>query len=452
MKRLAMVAAAAAFLLTVPAWSSASAIRTAVPANGHVAVYDTSYGFGSDVISKLAASHGFSQVDTLGDGCPGAATPSLATLETYQAVLVYSDCPFPDPTGLSNVLADYVDQGGTVVLATFALNNNGFGFSDGRLVTGGYLPITLGDQTGGADLTLVPDAPGSPLLAGVNSFDGGSSSYHSASALAAGATLVAHWSGDGAPLVAYKAGPSAGMVVALNFYPPSSDIRSDFWNSSTDGVRLMTNALSFGAPAVPRASLACNGSYSGTYTSVRVANGAVCTLSPGATVLGNVTVKPGGTLNADSVTIDGSLNLGGSGSVCNSTIGKNVQAGGGAITIGGSDCSGNSIGGNVLVTGDSSPVTLWLDTIAGGVHVFRNSGAVDVESNSVTKGVSLEGNTGGVTVSDNESAALSVLGNSPSAQVTDNVATGNAICSRNMGLAGYGNDAGGRDTCNNVVP
>ena len=99
------------------------------------------------------------------------------------------------------------------------------------------------------------DLPGNPLLAGVSSFDGGSSSFRNPTGLAAGATQVAHWS-DGTPLVAFK-----GRVVGLNFFPPSSDVRSDFWKSSTDGVRLMTNALG--------ATLAGSAAARGGYCSVK---------------------------------------------------------------------------------------------------------------------------------------------------------------------------------------
>ena len=75
----------------------------------------------------------------------------------------------------------------------------------------------------------------------MTSFNGGSSSYHDSVSTTTGATLVAHWT-DGLPLVATKQ-LTAGRAAALNFYPPSSNARSDFWEASTDGGRLMANAL-----------------------------------------------------------------------------------------------------------------------------------------------------------------------------------------------------------------
>lgn len=163
-----------------------------------------------------------------------SATPTLGELLAYTAVLVYSDDDFLDATAFGDVLADYVDAGGTVVFATFVYNINPIG---GRIVTGDYMPLTLGAQDSPGGLTLVPVLPGHPLLAGVTSLNGGTSSYHNIVTPTAGATLVANWS-NGRPLIAVK-----GSVVGLNFYPPSSDSRVDFWDATTDGARIMANAL-----------------------------------------------------------------------------------------------------------------------------------------------------------------------------------------------------------------
>ena len=68
----------------------------------------------------------------------------------------------------------------------------------------GYLPFTTSSQSSAANLTMVKDQPLHPLLDGVNSLNGGSSSFHNSSiTTAAGATLVAHWS-NAQPLVGAK--------------------------------------------------------------------------------------------------------------------------------------------------------------------------------------------------------------------------------------------------------
>lgn len=206
-------------------------------------------GWNTDVQNKILGAGTIAQVDAFMVS-PGNPVPTLADLRKYQAVLVYSDTVFADNTALGNVLADYVDQGGGVVLATFAFWNSGGLSMQGRLVTGGYLPFTTAGQSSGANLTLVPDLPSHPILNGVTSFNGGSQSYHnSAITTANGAALVAHWS-NGQPLVgAREAGP--GRVVGLNFYPPSSDALANGWLASTDGGRLMANALMWAGKEPP---------------------------------------------------------------------------------------------------------------------------------------------------------------------------------------------------------
>ena len=191
----------------------------------------------TDVQSKLNGTGLFTQVD-IHD--VSTYTPTLAELQQYSAVLVFRNSNFSDNTALGDVLADYADAGGGVVVATFAFNS---GTLSGRIVSGGYLPFTQGSQTSGTPLTLIPDVPAHPILAGVNSFNGGSNSFHDTISLTAGAFQVAHWSND-VPLVATKQ-PTTGKIVGLNFYPPSSDYASGDWVATTDGARLMGNSLAW---------------------------------------------------------------------------------------------------------------------------------------------------------------------------------------------------------------
>ncbi|HKW28033.1 MAG TPA: hypothetical protein VJT54_01760 [Verrucomicrobiae bacterium] len=195
----------------------------------------------ADVANKIAGVGSIPRVDII-PVTTGYPVPSLAQLRAYQSVLVYSDQGFSDNVGMGNVLADYLDQGGGLALATFAYWNSGTLSIQGRLVSGGYLPFTTAGQAGTPGLTLVKDLPSHPLLDAVGSFNGGSSSFQNSSiTIAAGATLVAHWS-NGQPLVGAK-DIGAGHFAGLNFFPPSSDVRSDLWVSSTDGARLMADAL-----------------------------------------------------------------------------------------------------------------------------------------------------------------------------------------------------------------
>jgi hypothetical protein len=90
--------------------------------------------------------------------------------------------------------------------------------------------------------------PAHPIMAGVSTFNGGTHAYRpTGTTLTAGSTLIARWS-DNKVLLAVGAGPRR---VDLGFWPVSSDCREDFWVASTDGARLMANALVFAAGTAP---------------------------------------------------------------------------------------------------------------------------------------------------------------------------------------------------------
>lgn len=218
-------------------------VCAAEPAADRTAIFaaEANANWNADVQSKILGAGLFSQVDLIRvDGAN--PIPTLSDLLRYRSVLVYSDPGFSNNTNMGNVLADYVDQGRGVALATFVFWNSGALSLQGRLVTGNYLPFTTGGQSQGSPLTLLKDLPAHPILTNVNSLDGGTSSYHNSPiGVAAGATLVAHWN-NGQPLVGTKL-PTMGRVVGLNFFPPSSDAASGLWLANTDGARLMANAL-----------------------------------------------------------------------------------------------------------------------------------------------------------------------------------------------------------------
>jgi hypothetical protein len=202
----------------------------------------------SDVQSKIVGTGLISgSVDTFD---LNAATPTLAQLQSYKAVLVFTDYQALDSAALGNVLSDYVDGGGGVVQATFAFSNElSIG---GRWQTGNYSVFQLGDQSESVVLTLgtIYDA-GNPILNGVSSFNGGNSSYYNTfPGMRAGAIRVADWS-NGVPLIGTDVTSFNGRVAGLNFYPPSSDSRSDFWNSTTDGGLIMANSLNYVAVPEP---------------------------------------------------------------------------------------------------------------------------------------------------------------------------------------------------------
>lgn len=199
-----------------------------------VAVYAADYNVPNTIV-RIAATGLFQQVDNLSPaGYGNDPTPTLAALQQYSAVLVWGDYCFNNPTALGNVLADYIDGGGVVVVSVFALYPASSCIEiGGRFASGGYLPVTTAYTSYGG--SLVADLPADPLLDGVNSGYTPYYQYHSSPvSLVAGATLVAHWT-DGTPFVAYKDG-----VVVVNMWP--NYISND---STADGARLLANALSY---------------------------------------------------------------------------------------------------------------------------------------------------------------------------------------------------------------
>ena len=195
----------------------------------------------TDVQEKLIGTGALGSVDVIDIR---SSTPILSQLQSYCSVLVYTDAPAQDPTALGNVLADYVDSGGGVVAAMFATGSLPVA---GRFNTDDYWVIQPSGQQQDTPegLGAIYD-PSHPILAGVTSFNGGSSSYRpSRSNVHPLATRIADWTGPGTiPLVAVR---TIGAVrrADLGFYPPSGDVRADFWVPTTDGARLMANALTW---------------------------------------------------------------------------------------------------------------------------------------------------------------------------------------------------------------
>ena len=218
-----------------------------------------------DVQTKLVATGSFSSVDVFN---ARFGTPTLAQLQGYNAVMCFSDYSYFDQNGLGDVLADYIDGGGGVVSSLFnhtTFNNNSIG---GDFNTPTYLIFSPANFTTSQTYLGTVYLPLHPLMDGVASFDGGSSSFRGSGNTLVAGYRVADWT-DGNFLLAAR--DDAGMAgdkkrVDINFYPPSSDARSDFWDVSTDGVQMMKNAIYYVASA--------------TYGSDLVATDTVVTDSP----------------------------------------------------------------------------------------------------------------------------------------------------------------------------
>ncbi len=157
----------------------------------------------SEIRSLLSSFPDLEVVDVF-DG--SSRVPTLAQLVTYHSVIVVDNTPFGDPDAIGDVLADYVDAGGGVVLtiasfiATWEVR--------GRFLSGSYPPFTVGSgPIGGAGLGSF-DAT-HPIMAGVTSASGDLLADVS---VAGGAELIASWN-NSEPFVATK-----GRVAAVNIF------------------------------------------------------------------------------------------------------------------------------------------------------------------------------------------------------------------------------------------
>lgn len=198
-----------------------------------------------DICNKLRAA-GLPHVDGI---FAQKRIPTLAELQKYCGVLVYSynSSAFLDGSLMGDLLADYVDNGGGVVVSVFTnCNNLRNGFLKGRFLEGNYHPIQPArqhDTNGKRPLTLGRiHEPNHPIMAQVKTLDGGKSSFFCPGAIQAGGRLIADWS-NGVPL-AVDLPKGKGNVVGLNFFPPSCDTGDPrFWNSNSDGAIVLANAL-----------------------------------------------------------------------------------------------------------------------------------------------------------------------------------------------------------------
>ncbi len=215
-----------------------SVLALASQAHAAVEIIGTVPSYDSDVRAKLAATGRFSSVDYFN---ASAGTPGATNLAQYSSVLVYADAGFADATTLGNNLDAYLRAGGGVVVAVFAIVNGSYGLSASSFGNDFALDSSAVQDGAQAQLGTI-NIPADPLVAGVTSFDNGSSGYYNSSAtLVPGAVDVADYS-NGVPLVV-KRNIGGVETVNLNFYPPSSNVRGDFWTASTDGTILLANAL-----------------------------------------------------------------------------------------------------------------------------------------------------------------------------------------------------------------
>ncbi len=199
----------------------------------------------TDVSTKLAA---FGVFTTVVEFDAIVATPDLATLQMYDAVMVMGDEDFFSSSALGDVLADYVDAGGGVVLTMFSVGPSGTNTPQGRFASANYFAMSgATGNLGDAYRSLVAVQAAHPILQGVSSFGGASNSFAPTGATpVAGATLIATWDDMVATplIVTRQVGAVSARRADLGFYPPTQDTgRTDFIDPATDSMLIVANAL-----------------------------------------------------------------------------------------------------------------------------------------------------------------------------------------------------------------
>ena len=188
-----------------------------------------------DVETSLATCPGISSVTQLNSR---QTTVAYGQMAPYDVLLVFIDEIPPQPHDLGDDLASYVDAGGGVV----SCGNTAWE----TLLEGDwddYDPLLDIPYPAFASPEYIdPVLPTHPLLDGVASFYGGSSSWHLAASPRGDSEIVALWT-DGAPLVTHRVAADA-YLISINFWPASSLVESGSWDPNTsDGRALLCNAV-----------------------------------------------------------------------------------------------------------------------------------------------------------------------------------------------------------------
>jgi hypothetical protein len=225
---------------------------------------------------QILAQPGVAAVDFFNGS---VATPTAAQLSPYDVVLAMGDCSWIDAAAVGNSLADYQDQGGVVVGATFDWEGTGGYVLAGRWISAGYSPYETGAATEFGTATLGAHDSSSPLLSGVASL---SAFYRNDPVLSVGATEVARWS-DGTSAVAVK-----GNAVAINAYI-GNDNGSSF---SGDFAKIIVNAANVLGKHYLSVAKAGSGQGTVTSTPAGINCGALCSATFNNGVLVTLTATP----------------------------------------------------------------------------------------------------------------------------------------------------------------
>jgi hypothetical protein len=172
-------------------------------------------------------------VDTW-DASPNGSIPDLSDLFAYNVVIAWNNSPWVDPDLIGDVLADYHDAGGNVILTVDAWSAGSFR-TGGRFIDEEYTPFL---SLGGAvfnDVTLGWYDADHPLMDGAST---AAAHFHNQVWLSTAAVLVAEWD-DSMPFVATKT-KNGHEAVGINTYYGNGEVS---W--TTDAPLIVHNAIAY---------------------------------------------------------------------------------------------------------------------------------------------------------------------------------------------------------------
>lgn len=204
-----------------------------------LAASDNSISNRDNVMAGLIEFGGLTLGSTITHITIADSVPPVSVLSQFDAVLVWTNSVPQYPDSFGDVLADYVDAGGPVVVTTFANSDNWV--ISGRFQDPGYSPWVNGPREldGTSPRTIDFNSIAQPPHKIFNGTDIRNITFWSNAsatnpAVEGTATLLAMDTG-GWNAVAINAN---GRVIGLNMYPPQQ-----YTNSHNNTLRLIGNAL-----------------------------------------------------------------------------------------------------------------------------------------------------------------------------------------------------------------
>ncbi|KAN0027441.1 hypothetical protein ACTFIU_010395 [Dictyostelium citrinum] len=172
----------------------------------------------------------------------GFKSLTVNDLYQYDGILFFSYCGFRQKS-IGNILSDYVDSGGGIVIASYSNCGKGNRL-EGRWLEEGYNPFNDGITQRVYNLRMGrKNIPDHPILEGVERFGGGLNISHSDSEMSSNSNLIAEWENE-RPLIV-ELSTKKSPIIGLNFYPPSNEFDPSSWDKNTDGLKILFNSLKY---------------------------------------------------------------------------------------------------------------------------------------------------------------------------------------------------------------